>query len=146
MQESQETGDGSPAPVSTSEVLLAPNTPERLMCSGGPSAAHLLHDPVMSSFLNRPSSLPKAPGMDFDYFAAAPPSGTLPKLLPTAPPEFERRIEFPMVSSAGLSDSAGSEMSALDVLLEEFSSNAMTKEFDAWLKDMPGPELEPYPV
>ncbi len=88
--------------------------------------------------------------MDFDYFAAAPPSATLPELLPTAPPErfnaFERRIEFPMVSSAGLSDSAGSEMSALDVLLEEFSSNAMTKEFDAWLKDMPGPELEPCPA
>ena len=84
--------------------------------------------------------------MDFDYFAAAPPSVTSPELLPTAPPEFERRIEFPMVSSGGLSDSAGSEMSALDVLLEEFSSNAMTKEFDAWLKDMPSPELEPGPV
>ena len=81
--------------------------------------------------------------MDFDYFASTPPAVMSPDLLPTAPPEFEKRMEFPIVSSTDLSESAGSEISALDVLLEEFSSNQMAQEFDAWLKDMPCPELEP---
>lgn len=79
--------------------------------------------------------------MVFDYFSSPPASVTLPDLLPTAPPEFERRTEFPMVSSANLSEC--SEISELDVLLEGISSNKMTQEFDAWLKDMPCPDLGP---
>ncbi len=80
-------------------------------------------------------------GMMFDYFSSPPPSVTLPDLLPTAPPNFERRTEFPMVSSADMSEC--SEISELDVLLEGISSNGMTQEFDAWLKDMPCPDLGP---
>ena len=81
--------------------------------------------------------------MVFDFFTSPPPTVTSPDLLPTAPAEFERRTEFPMVSSANLSDSSGSEISELDVLLEGISSNQMTHEFDEWLKDMPCPDLGP---
>ena len=84
----------------------------------------------------------QGPGLDFDYFAAPPPTVTSPELLPSAPANFEKGMDFPMMSSLD-SESAGSDMSALDVLLEEFSGNPMTEEFDAWLKDMPCPELEP---
>lgn len=84
----------------------------------------------------------QGPGTDFDYFAAPPPTVTSPELLPLAPANFEKGMDFPMMSSLD-SESAGSDMSALDVLLEEFSSNQMAEEFDAWLKDMPCPELEP---
>lgn len=81
--------------------------------------------------------------MDFDFFATPPASVTSPELLPTMAPGFEKRGDFLLVDSTGMSDSAASEMSALDGLLEEFTSNKMAQEFDAWLKDMPGPELEP---
>ena len=84
----------------------------------------------------------QGPGMDFDYFATPPPTVTSPELLPLAPANFEKGMDFPMMSSLN-TESACSDMSALDVLLEEFSSNQMTEEFDAWLKDMPCPELEP---
>lgn len=83
----------------------------------------------------------QAPCMDFDCLSIAPPSVTAPELLPVTPSNFEKRIEFPLVASAGLAESAGSEMSALESLLDEFSSKEMAQEFDAWLKDMPGPGL-----
>jgi len=45
------------ASAAPSEVLIAPQTPERLLIAVRPSAAHLLHDipsiPVMSSLLTK---------------------------------------------------------------------------------------------
>ncbi|CAL8461745.1 g1276 [Coccomyxa elongata] len=112
------------------ECALAPPTPPRLVSSASAASVSLLHDsPFAAAFGHglvvstattaNPGTkfLPYSGPADFDCFALAPPQPT-PGAADVTPGVFDGKS----LQALGMADSCASEMSVLDIFLEELSS------------------------
>lgn len=109
---------------------IAPATPPRMVSNPSSASFSLLHDsPYAAAFGHSITGQPQemlpfsTAAADFDCFAGVPALGSGPAKPAAAEAMLSKEVKAGCCSDFGVADSCASEMSALDLMLEELSSH-----------------------